>query len=564
MRSISKKIVIILAISLTFSFLISNAMTYYSIFNKTLDSAGIEAYGCANITTGLINQRELNKALSGDVVASNEVGKQLNWTIDHKAIFETQYILDLEGNIIAADQNSLKNGTKIGNKHSLDFKLIKEMAEMKHPMHSDIYKSNGKKTLTGMAPIFKDNDPTKEVIAISAIDFNASIVTERTIDTIKSSVLLGTLPLVLVMIVTTLFVNRIVRPIRLVSSKVKEVSDGDLSVVIELDSKDEIGVLAGDFNSLVKRFRGILSDVSFNTTQLASTSEELLASSQNISGISNLNANRLEEVNDMSGAQSKHMSEINEIVRNLSNHIQVIAEQLNSFAVISRNTVDEAIAGEKVIENTTIQMHSIDEKIENLSKTIISLQSKSREINQIIELINDVSDQTNILSLNATIEAARAGEQGKGFAVVAEEVRKLAEESSHSTNDIRTLLNQIQKEINDALSESEEGNKEAKEGISKVNEAGETFQHISGKIKVVSEDVVSSSAAVESVSNELEEIVAKMGDIMELLENTTNNTFEVSSAINDQNNSFNEIVSVTDNLSQLSEQLKEKIAYFKI
>lgn len=564
MKTVSKRIITVLTISLIMSFAITNTLMYFSVYNKTLESAGVEAYGCANITTGLINSLELEKAIDGDVKAMKGIGKTIGWTVDHKDIFNAQYILDLDGKVIAADDNMLAEGAQLGEKHAIDKQLLKDISEMKHPMYSEIYKSYGEDTLTGLAPIYKNNDPKNDIVAFSAIDFDSSIVAERTIDTIKTTVFVGAIPLLFVLLITSLFVKRIVKPIRVVSEKVNEVSKGDLTVHIDIKSKDEIGQLAKDINSLVERFRSIVSDVAIDTSQLASTSEELFASSQNISDISNQNTSRIEEVKDMSETQSDHMTGVNDIIQELFIHIQQITEQLNNFSIVSRETVDEAIIGEGVINQTNKQIISIDKKIEKLTNTMVSLQLKSKEINQIIQLINDISEQTNILSLNATIEAARAGASGKGFAVVADEVRKLAEESSGSTKEINVLLNEIQLEINEALKESKEGEKETKEGIAKVQEAGESFQEISLRIKQVSNDLSLSSTSVKDVYKEIEEIVTKMGHILNILDNTKLNTYDVSDAINEQNNSFKEIVSVTNSLSQLSEELREKISYFKI
>ncbi|MED2737201.1 methyl-accepting chemotaxis protein [Bacillus toyonensis] len=565
LRTISKKIVGVLTISLTASFLMTNALMYYSVYDKTLEAAGIEAYGCANITTGLLNPEDVQKVLKGDKETIEKVGDQIEWTVKHKDIFDAQYILDLNGNIVASDSNLIKSGSKIGDKHPIDPELIHHLKDMKHPVFSKVYKFNGKEKVTGFAPIFKDQDPNKEVVAISAIDFDAAIVTQRTLETIGSSVLLSAIPLLLVLVVTALFVNRIIKPIRIVSDKVNEVSKGDLSKEeLLLKNKDEIGMLAEDFNSLTGRFKDIIGDVSLNTAHLAATSEELYASAQNISSISDKNTNRLVEVNDMSETQSNHMTEIATIIHNLSSHIQIISEQLNTFSSISKNTVEEAIAGEGVIQETNHQMQNIVTKIETLTQTMMSLQLKSKKIDKIIEVISEGSDQTNIISMNAAIEANKAGESGRGFAVVAGEVRRLAEESSSSTAMIRELLNEIQKEINEALNESKEGNKEANEGMSKVKEAGESFNQISTRIKLVSQEISTASESVESVSSEIEEIIEKMDHIVKLLDNTTKNIYETSTAINDQNSSFKEIVDVTNSISKTSEQLKEIIGYFKI
>lgn len=564
MQKIANKIALLLIIALSFSFLFTNGLTFFSVYNKTLESAGIEAYGCANITTGLISQEVIGSALNGDKAAMEELSEIIGWTVEHKNIFEQEYILDIDGMLIAVDENGKNNGLTLLSQHPIDKDLIQEVQEMKHPVYSEIYESNGTKVLTGVAPIFEDGNPNKEVIAVNAIDFNSSIVLDRTLETMGTSMIWSAIPLIIVLVITVVFVTRIMKPIKVLSAKVEEISDGNLNVSIDFNRQDEIGSLANSINALVERFKGVLSDVSLKTTTLASTSEELNASSLNLSEISSQNSNRLEEINHMSETQSHHMGEVNEIIQSLSNRIQTISEQLISFSLVTQETVKEAAVGETVITKTNDQMESIDDKIENLTETLNILQSKSSQINQATNLIKEISSQTELLALNASIEAARAGEYGRGFAVVANEIRKLADQSAHSTKEIDEYLSQIKVEIDQALEASKEGNLETKEGILKVKEAGVSFHHIASKIKEVNQDITVSSQSVENVSAELEEIAATMANVIELIESTSNNTNEVSGAVRNQNDSFNEIVEVTESLSLLAEELRHKIKYFKM
>jgi methyl-accepting chemotaxis protein len=152
---------------------------YFTIYNNTLETAGIEAYGCANITTYLIEPDILEEALTGNEESKKKLGERLNWTIDHKHIFRNQYILDLNGNVMSADKNSTPYGIKVGEKHPTNMEDITYLKEEKKPTYSKVYKVNGNSTLTGYAPIFEDNDPIKDVIAISAIDFDGLLQKER-------------------------------------------------------------------------------------------------------------------------------------------------------------------------------------------------------------------------------------------------------------------------------------------------------------------------------------------------------------------------------------------------
>jgi len=562
LKSLTRKIVLIAGISLTVSFIITNVLLYFNVKGQMVEAAGVEAYGCAYITTGMIDEKSVMEADAGDDEAKEFIRHELDWTVDHKQIFRTQYILNLDGEIIASDSKLKDIGVSVGENHPISEEIIKELLETREPIYSEIYDFNGYGTLTGFAPIFEDKDSTKEIVGISAIDFDSSIVFDRTFDVIKVSLIWSSVPLVVILIGATFFFRNEIRPIELLSKKMEQVSEGDLTVEIDVESSDEVGLLANNLNEIVSRFRDVVGEINKNTLHLASTSEELLASSQSIAEISSQNVVELSEASDLSQTQNSHINEINEIIQSITHNIQEIAEQLNIFAKVSDQTVSESVSGVEVMVEADTQMNNIDAKMNELRNVMLSLGQKSKEIDDIVDLINEISEQTNILSLNATIEAARAGESGKGFAVVANEVRSLAEDSKQSTSEIQALVEEIQDEVNEALSGSEEGHREAQEGIKKISEAGRIFNDISEGVKGVNEDFSISTTSVEEISSELEEVAATMSEVVGLIEDTTAKTQVVSEQINEQDASFEEMVEVTDNLTRLSETLTEEVSYF--
>lgn len=358
--------------------------------------------------------------------------------------------------------------------------------------------------------------------------------------------------------------NRFAKSIKKTAHRVEEISNGNLMVDIQTPSKDEIGLLTNDVNELVHKFKHVLQKLVENTHHINATSEAISNNSNELLKISNVNEDRLEEVKQMAEKQTLLMVEINGIVKNLTEKAQQISDHMQNFSAVSNQTVDEAIHGEKLIQETSEQMHQIDQKIDNLIDTMKSLSNKSEEIDKITSFISQIAKQTNILSFNSTIEAQRAGQYGKGFSVVAAEIRNLAEQSADSSQQIETLLHDIRKEINDAVTESEEGHIETKEGIRKVNEAGETFRNISNGIKNVSHNLAETSTSIENFTFELEEIVANLGNILEILDNTSANAHDVTDAIKQQNLAFNEIVDATEKLVDITENLKEETKYFKL
>lgn len=183
---------------------ITSVATYKTAYGELYKAAGIEAYGCANITTGLITPEDINKILAGDTAAVKSVGEQLNWTTAHKDIFETQYIIDLEGNLLATDDNLKETGFNAGDQFYIDQEAIDMLVKMGHPTYSESYEYAGMNRLSGYAPIFEDHDPSKKIVAISVIDFNADIVSERTWDVVSKGLLLSIIPLLLASLVTLL------------------------------------------------------------------------------------------------------------------------------------------------------------------------------------------------------------------------------------------------------------------------------------------------------------------------------------------------------------------------
>jgi len=386
---------------------------------------------------------------------------------------------------------------------------------------------------------------------------------ERTIENIKSNLFFHLVQIILVILVSAWFINRTIKPIKVVQKKMREVSEGNLTTEMDINTKDEIEELAFDVNSLIARFKDILSEVSSNSIQVATTSEQLYLNAQNLSNLSNKNSNEMEEVNKASNLQREHINEINGILQSTTINIQRISEQLSNFVVMLKGTVNESVLGVQNMEATDQEMDAIENKIQSLNQLLLNLKNKSGQIDEIILFIKQISKQTNILSLNASIEAARAGKAGKGFTIVAEEIRNLSEQTDNSTKNIQGLLKEIQNDINYALLESEDVNRATKLGNMKIKETKNLFENISNRVIDANSHIAMTSNSVKTLSAELEEVAAKMDEIVNILNGIFEFTNNVSESINNQNIAFTKIVDQTDTLADLSVNLKGKIAYFK-
>lgn len=555
---------IIMSILIICIIVISLSM-YYSSYKEIKKAAGIELYGCANITTALVDPKDIEKILAGDSSVSREVGETISWTIDHKHIFEGQYIIDHAGTVLAVDQNVEKQGIQVGDQFYVDEEAISKLLETKAPTYSDVYTFNGMKRLTGYAPIFKDHNPDNEIIAISAIDFEAGILHDRTLEMVKSSLLFSVIPIILLGLITIFLIKKSTDPLNKIIVHARKVANGDLSVKdLKLDSKDEIGQLSLDINQLVHNLREIIGQVSISSEQVASASEQLVSGTEEIASSAEQNSVDVQNVQISSRKQLDIIQQSNATLGHISGKTDQIRDRAQALNEESNLTLKEAEKGQTEINRAISQMSIINSKADNLTKSMNVLMTKSDQIDHILTVITTISNQTNLLALNAAIEASRAGEFGNGFAVVASEIRKLAEESATATNQIGQLIGEIQegtKEVSLVTTESVEA---VQTGTSMIESAGKAFNGIQRSISKVAEEIDSVYHEFTDINHNLQEIVGAIINLEAAANENNENTIDITSHTEEQTASLEEITSLMSSMKSMAENLKDKVHKFKL
>lgn len=290
--------------------------------------------------------------------------------------------------------------------------------------------------------------------------------------------LLGLLFIVILGIATFLIGRSIISPIgELLSVTNINMKDKDLTVETKISSKDEIGQLANSFNKLIESLRTVIMQIRDAGLQITSSAAEIRSAA--------------EEQASGAAEQASAVSEASTTIEELASTASRIAENAENVS--------------KTAERTLLGMIEINTKVDNTAKKILLLGEKSQAIGNITKLIDDLAEQTNLLALNAAIEAARAGESGKGFAVVAQEVRKLAERSSESTEEIRQLITEIQAETNSTIMGIEDSTKWVAKGLDMVKETAKAAKEISlatQQQKSASEQTVQAMQNIDIVTKE--------------------------------------------------------------
>ncbi|WP_083945418.1 methyl-accepting chemotaxis protein [Sporomusa sphaeroides] len=355
------------------------------------------------------------------------------------------------------------------------------------------------------------------------------------------------------------------KPILALVAAANQVAKGDLTIKrLEATSKDELGLLADAFNTMVLNLTQLIRQIQGNAELVAASSEQLNASSEQSAQAANQVASSITEVAQSAEQQRLVVDSASGIVTRMSENVSSIAANAGAVSEQSALTAVTAQEGGIAIQNAVNQMTELEATVNSTAKEVTELGERSKEIGQIVNTISGIAGQTNLLALNAAIEAARAGEQGRGFAVVAEEVRKLAEQSQVAAKQIEALIRDIQNETDKAVQTMNSGNSKVKTCTIVVNEAGTAFQKIIDMIAELSQQVKEITVAIQHTEGGSQQIVAAVENIAALTNTMTDEAQTVSAATEEQSAAMQEIASSSQNLSNMAAELQEAIGKFRI
>jgi methyl-accepting chemotaxis protein len=355
------------------------------------------------------------------------------------------------------------------------------------------------------------------------------------------------------------------KPILALVAAANQVAKGDLTIKrLEATSKDELGLLADAFNTMVLNLTQLIRQIQGNAELVAASSEQLNASSEQSAQAANQVASSITEVAQSAEQQRLVVDSASGIVTRMSENVSSIATNAGAVSEQSALTAVTAQEGGIAIQNAVNQMTELEATVNSTAKEVTELGERSKEIGQIVNTISGIAGQTNLLALNAAIEAARAGEQGRGFAVVAEEVRKLAEQSQVAAKQIEALIRDIQNETDKAVQTMNSGNSKVKTCTIVVNEAGTAFQKIIDMIAELSQQVKEITVAIQHTEGGSQQIVSAVENIAALTNTMTDEAQTVSAATEEQSAAMQEIASSSQNLSNMAAELQEAIGKFRI
>jgi methyl-accepting chemotaxis protein len=298
--------------------------------------------------------------------------------------------------------------------------------------------------------------------------------------------------------------RQVIAPIRALDEQLAQAAEGNLDRLAEAHLHGTVGGISHRVSVVFNRLRATVVEVQIGARDLFGAGETILAvRAQQSSGV---------------GAQIAAVAETTATVQEVKASAQHATQLAESVAATAREADRIAAEGVTAIQDATVGMTHIRERVESIADQILALSEQSQQIGEIIATVGDLADQSNMLALNAAIEAARAGEHGRGFAVVAQEIRVLAEQSKLATAQVRSILSDIQRVTNAAVMATEQGTKGVDAGAILIDRAGETITGLAEVIQDASISAQQITAAVQQHSIGMDQIVAAMIDIQRVTE----------------------------------------------
>ena len=319
-------------------------------------------------------------------------------------------------------------------------------------------------------------------------------------------------------------VNQVTRRIHKVSEYIQDVAEGegDLTKRIHVEHNDELGDLSNHFNKFMEKLRDIISQVASSTEHIASASEEISSSAT--------------QVAQSAETQKDQTSQVATAMQEMSSTVMQVSDNSHRASDNAKEAGDLARTGGEVVTETVEVIRSVADATRDTATKIEELGRSSDQIGQIIGVIDDIADQTNLLALNAAIEAARAGEQGRGFAVVADEVRKLAERTTQATKEIAQMIKTIQEETQKAVEAMKAGTDKVDAGVDSARKAGDALGKIIKSADGVQDMVTHIATAATEQASATEQVNSNMEQIAKMVHQASIGAQESARACQDLSN----------------------------
>lgn len=434
------------------------------------------------------------------------------------------------------------------------------MLESKEVTYSKIYNDDFGTWMSILYPLKGSNG---QISAYFAVDVDATPISSGQKLFITYSVLSTLFITLLIATFQYLYIRKTLSPLNELVIGLDKLSEGNFD--IELTSRnDELGTVNSKFNTVTKQMKEMINKIKETSHNVDLFSKELLNIAEKNNTHSNIISNDISEINSGVKAQETSIIEGANTMTEIASGVRVIANNYDNVSSSTVSVENKSLAGNASMKKVLEQMNLISKSMNDTADVIKTLENHSKEISMITDVITQISNQTDLLALNAAIEAARAGEHGSGFAVVADEIRKLADQSKNSADQIVQLIQVIQTETANAVRSMNTGTKEVQHGIDITRETGYLFSEIQDTIQKVAAQTHEVSESSQKISDSTDEMSATINNLTSSARLISSTFDNITNSVQSQQLSMNSIVDTSKQLNQLSQELQTLVSQFQV
>ncbi|XME03026.1 methyl-accepting chemotaxis protein [Lachnospiraceae bacterium C1.1] len=442
---------------------------------------------------------------------------------------------------------------------------------------TQLTQENSNKLLSDVAKKLTKRDYTTEVlgdyvvsvrkisgtdwILVSYISTNAFMSNVQSLG--RMMILIGIIAVIIIIVITCLVINHVIAPLSVISKHIGLMTSGDFTIEIKNSGNDEIGIMAEQVGEFTGKMRTMMSSIFEEAIKLKDESDKSNEVSENMSEAASASAEAMQQLNDTVGQLAEAVNDIAENATILANVVSDTKTNSDKAGESMHETVDIASKGKDEMEQLSVAMEGILKSNDKLVESIGKVGEASDKITDIVGLIANISEETNLLSLNASIEAARAGEAGKGFAVVATEIGKLAQTSSENTQNIAELVEEIRRMIEGVVEQSNSNSESIQDNSGRISMAVQTFDNIYNNIQASDSLIRNMQSDFEKVSDVAtnvaaisEEQAASADEILATSENMVEQAKNISSSSQDVAENAKELSATADTLDDFVSKFK--------